>query len=291
MTWLVFALMALTAQLPFRFQLLLGRYLGKLSYSLLKQRRQIAERNIALCFPEKTKDEQAQLVKDHFENNGMSILETGMAWFMPYWRLRKRFVVKGREYWDALRKQEKGALIISIHFTTLEITNVAINRLYNMSMSYRPHKNPVYDLVQRWGRERHNPHSKAIARKDIRGMVKALKKGDWLWYAMDQDYGRRVSEFVPWFGIETATVAAAPRLLKMANVAAVGINYRRLPDLSGYEIAFLPAFDDIPSGNDHQDLCRLNQHIEQLVRDNPEEYLWVHRRFKTRPPGEAELYP
>jgi KDO2-lipid IV(A) lauroyltransferase len=286
----MFLLMALTAQLPFRLQLWIGKYIGLLAYRFMKKRRQVAQQNIALCFPDKSENEQEALVRNHFINNGMSILETGMAWFMPYWRLRKRFTVKGKEHWDKLREQGKGALIISIHFTTLEITNVAINRLYNMYMSYRPHKNPVYDLIQRWGRERHNPDSEAIARKDIRGMVKALKAGNWLWYAMDQDYGPRVSEFVPWFGIETATVSAAPRLLKMADVPAVGISYRRLPDLSGYEVEFLPAFEGIPSGDDHQDLLKLNQHIESLVRENPEEYLWVHRRFKTRPEGAADLY-
>jgi KDO2-lipid IV(A) lauroyltransferase len=221
----------------------------------------------------------------------MALFEMGMAWFMPYWRLQKRFVVKGEEHWNKLKEQGTGALIITIHFTTLEITNVAINRLFNMHMSYKPHKNPVYDLIQRWGRERHNKQSGAIARRDVRGMVKALKKGDWLWYAPDQDYGRKVSEFVPWFGIPTATVAAPPRLLRMAGVPAVAMTYRHLPDYQGYEIEFLPAFEDLPSGDDYADLVRLNQHVEDCVRANPAEYLWVHRRFKTRPTkAEASLY-
>ncbi|MGH1484635.1 MAG: LpxL/LpxP family Kdo(2)-lipid IV(A) lauroyl/palmitoleoyl acyltransferase [Cellvibrionaceae bacterium] len=290
LTWFGFLLLAILAQLPFRFQLWLGRCLGRLSYYLIKSRRRIAKKNIELCFPEKSAEEHKALVIEHFEATGMALFEMGMAWFMPYWRLKKRFVVKGQTHWEQLREQGTGALIITIHFTTLEIANVAINRLFNMYMSYRPHKNPVYDLIQRWGRERHNKNSGAIARRDIRGMVKALKQGDWLWYAPDQDYGRKVSAFVPWFGIETATVAAPPRLLRMAKVPAVAMVYRHLPDFSGYEIEFMPAFEGIPSGDDYADLVRINQHIESCVRNNPAEYLWMHRRFKTRPDGEAKIY-
>lgn len=294
LTWVSLAVSALLAQLPFVWQMWLGRCLGRGLYRVMTTRRYVAERNIELCFPEYSVTQRDALVKKHFEANGMTIFETGIAWFMPYWRLQKRFVVKGVEHWEALQQSEtgqsRGALIMAMHFNTLEITNVAINRLFDMSMSYRPHNNPVYDLVQQYGRERHNPRSKTVNRRDVRGMVKAMQQGGWLWYAADQDYGRKVSEFVPWFGIDAAMVAAPPRLAAMANVPIVGITYRRLPDYSGYEIVFLPAFDGLPSGDNTADLLRLNQHFEQCIRHNPEEYLWVHRRFKTRPVGEASLY-
>ncbi|MFT5117862.1 MAG: KDO2-lipid IV(A) lauroyltransferase, partial [Kiritimatiellia bacterium] len=162
--------------------------------------------------------------------------------------------------------------------------------LFNMSMSYRPHNNPVYDWVQCHGRERHNPNSVVVNRGDVRGMVRTMKQGGWLWYAADQDYGPKVSEFVPWFSLDVATVSAPPRLAAMADVPIVGITYRRLADYSGYEITFMPNFDHLPSGDNSADLRFLNQHYEQCVRDNPEEYLWVHRRFKTRPKGEPKLY-
>jgi KDO2-lipid IV(A) lauroyltransferase len=292
--WALLMLSALLAQLPFRFQMWLGRYLGRLLHRLMKTRRYVAERNVELCFPEYSEDRRVELVKKHFEANGMAVFETGIAWFMPYWRLRKRFVIKNEECWQALQQSDtgkpRGALIMAMHFNTLEITNVAINRLFDMSMSYRPHNNPVYDLVQQYGRERLNAHSKTVDRRDVRGMVKAMKNGGWLWYAADQDYGPKVSEFVPWFGVDAATVAAPPRLAAMADVPIVGITYRRLPDYSGYEIEFLPAFNRLPSGDNAADLVRLNQHFERCIRNNPEEYLWVHRRFKTRPVGEAKLY-
>jgi len=294
LTWMLLSLSALLAQLPFRLQMWLGRCLGRLLYRVMSTRRYVAERNVELCFPEYTSVQRETLVKKHFEANGMTIFETGIAWFMPYWRLRKRFLVKGVEHWQALQRsktgESSGALIMAMHFNTLEITNVAINRLFDMSMSYRPHNNPVYDRVQQYGRERHNSRSKTVSRRDVRGMVKAMKQGDWLWYAADQDYGPKVSEFVPWFGIDAAMVSAPPRLATMANVPIVGISYRRLPDFSGYEITFLPAFEHLPSGDNHADLIRLNQHFEACIRANPEEYLWVHRRFKTRPRGEPSLY-
>jgi len=290
-------LLFLVAQLPFSWQMRLGRLLGRLLFRLMKTRRYIAERNIELCFPEYTAAQRHALVLRHFETNGMTLFETGMAWFMPYWRLRKRFVVKGQAHWQAIqnalyqdRYQGKGALIIAMHFNTLEITNVAINRLFTMSMSYRPHNNPVYDFVQRRGRERHNPHSVAVDRGNVRGMIKAMKQGAWMWYAADQDYGPKVSEFIPWFGIPAATVSAPPRLAAMADVPVVAMTYRRLPNDQGYEICFKPAWDDFPSGDKYVDLQRLNDYFEQAIRENPEEYLWVHRRFKTRPPGREKLY-
>lgn len=295
LTWVYMLFLFLLAQLPFRLQMFMGRYLGRMLYHLMGTRRYVAERNIELCFPEKNKAQRDALVKKHFETNGITLFETGMAWFMPYWRLRKRFVIKGEARWRELQKQneeggKKGALIMAVHFNTLEITNVAINRLFNMSMSYRPHNNPVYDIVQRYGRERHNPQSEAVSRNDVRGMVRAMKNGGWLWYAADQDYGPKVSDFIPWFGIDAAMVSAPPRLAAMADVPIVGISYRRLAGYRGYEIEFMPAFESLPSGDNHADLHVLSQHYERCIRNNPEEYLWVHRRFKTRPQGQEKLY-
>lgn len=301
LVWLGMLCAAMLAQLPFRWQLCMGRLLGRLLYRIMTRRRHIAERNLELCFPQWSLSQRDAMVKKHFESNGMAVFESGMAWFMPRWRLRNRFVFKGIEHWraiqtttpDAVETQSmprQGALVMAIHFATLEITNVAINRLFDLSMSYRPHNNPVYNYVQKRGRERHNPRSRAVNRNDIRGMLRALKQGHWLWYAADQDYGPNVSEFVPFFGIDAAMVAAPPRLATIANVPVVGITYRRLDDYSGYEITFLPPFSNMPSGDNLQDLRVLNQHFERCIRDNIAEYLWVHRRFKTRRQGTQSVY-
>ena len=289
--WLGMGVMCLLAQLPFSWQMFLGKYLGRLLYYCARRRRLIAEINIALCLKELSAEEQTSLIKKHFETMGLTVFEMAMSWFMPWWRLKKRFTVTGEEHWQAIKDEGKGALVIGAHFNTLEIANGPVNRLFNLHMTYRPHDNPVYDFVQCLGRERHNPDAGMVDRYDVRGMVKTLKQGDWLWYVPDQDYGKKVSEFVPFFGIPAATVSATPRLLKMAKVPAVSITFRRLADYSGYEIKLLPIIEGIPSGDDRGDLISLNQHLESLIRDNPEEYLWEHRRFKSRPNGEKKIYP
>ncbi len=129
-----------------------------------------------------------------------------------------------------------------------------------------------------------------ILTKDYAVHVRTLKKGGLLWYAPDQDYGRKVSEFVPYFGIETATLSMTPKLLKMAKVPALALMYYRLPDFSGYVLDFREVIQGIPSGDNLADLTVLNQYIEACVREKPEEYWWVHRRFKTRPKGQPSLY-
>jgi KDO2-lipid IV(A) lauroyltransferase len=288
--WIAFGVLALLAQLPFKWQMWMGRKLGRLLYRLATRRRAIAERNIELCFPDYTAQQRQDLILRHFESNGLILFEMGMAWFMPYWRLRKRFVVKGREHWDALQNKNQGALVIGLHMATLEIANACANRFFTMSVSYRPHSNAVYDYIQYRGRSRHNPKAKSIARHDMRGMVRTLKKGGLLWYAPDQDYGPKISKFTPYFGIETATLSMTPRLLKMAKVPALTVMYHRLPDFSGYVLDFRGVLEGIPSGDDIADLTLLNQHIEACVREQPEEYWWVHRRFKTRPKGQASFY-
>ena len=291
LVWCGLGCMVLLAQLPFRWQMISGVWLGRLMYRLAHRRRQICERNIELCFPEWSDIEREDFVRRHFETMGVTVFEMGMSWFMPYSRLEKRFEIQGLEHWQALKAEGKGALVIGMHFNTLEIANGPVNRLFNLYMTYRPHNNPAYDFVQCLGRERHNPNAGMVDRRDVRGMVKVLKQGDWLWYVPDQDYGIKVSEFVPFFGIDAATVAATPRLLRMAKVPAVGITFKRKADLSGYVITLLPPFDHLPSGDDNADLLRLNQHFESCIRENPIDYLWTHRRFKTRPKGESSLYP
>lgn len=290
LTWLSLGLMALVAQLPYSWQIMMGRFLGWVAFYLARRRRHIAKCNIDLCFPEKSDTERYNLLREHFIGNGITLFEMGMAWFMPHSRLSKRFTIKGKEHWDALKEQGSGALIIGLHFNTLEIANFPVSQYFDLHTSYRAHNNAVFDFVQHRRRERNNQKSEAINRYDMRGMIRVLKKGDWLWYAPDQDYGRKVSEFVPWFGTPAATLAATPRLLKIAKVPAVGLTYKRLDNYQGYEIEFKPPLAGLPSGDDYQDLVTLNQYVEACVRANPSEYLWVHRRFKTRPKGLASVY-
>ena len=285
--WLSMFLLLVLAQLPYRWQVFLGRKLGRLGMLFAKRRRTVAERNIAACFPDMSSADRQQLLKKNFELYGLGIFEIGMAYFTPRRRMQGLFEIKGQEHWDKLRG--KGLMVIGMHFTSLEICNVGSCQNFDMNVLYEPHESPVYHYVQAHRRTRHNPNITIIESNNIRNVVRTLQSGKWLLYMPDFDYGLK-SEFVPWFGIPAATVTATPRIAAISKVPVVGVSFRHKPDFSGYEIELHPVFDNFPSGDNHADLLRINQFIEECVRRHPEEYSWIHPRFKTRPPGEAPFY-
>jgi Kdo2-lipid IVA lauroyltransferase/acyltransferase len=291
LTWFWFGLWWLASQLPFRLQLMLGNWLGRLGYRFLKRRRYIAQRNIDLCFPQWTVAERERLVRENFIATAMALFETGMAWFASRRRLQKLYTIEGAGHVQSHLDKGQGVLLLSLHFTSLEMLGVAMNGIIDcLAMSYRPHRNPVYDWVQSRRRAYHNPTASVIAAGDVRSMVRHLKKGHCVSYLPDQDFGPRHSVFVPLFGTLAATVTGLARLAKMANVPVVPlVNYRRA-DGKGYVFRALPPFENFPSGDDERDARQLNAHVEQCILAHPEQYLWVHRRFKTRPAGEADLY-
>lgn len=290
-TWLAFGLWWLVSQLPFRVQLKLGEWMGWLGYHLLKRRRFIARRNIELCFPELSEAEREKLVRANFTATATAVFETGMAWFWPLERLAKLCTVQDRERIQAQLDKGEGMLLLTLHFTTLEIMGAMFTgQLPRMAVSYRPHRNPVYDLIQNFLRARRNPDTAAIAAGDVRSMVRHLRNGYGIGYLPDQDYGPKHSVFVPLFGIPAATVTGLSRLAKMSGVPVIPIMSYRRADNRGYVLEVLPPFESFPSGDEARDARQLNEHVEDLVRQHPEQYLWVHRRFKSRPPGEPDLY-
>lgn len=291
LTWILFGCWFLVAQLPFAFQMKLGKLLGAVMYRFAKDRRAVAEKNIALCFPNLTSDEQQQLVADNFTSTAIALFETGIAWFWPKSRLEKLFDVEGVELLESYQREQQGALLLILHFTTLEMWGVACNQLLdNIDMTYRPHRNRVYDLIQSWGRSKHNPTSDVIAVGDVRSMVRSLRSGHFISYFPDQDHGIKHSVFAPLFGNQAATVTALARLIKMAKVPVVPLMCVRKADNSGYQLSVLPPWENYPSGDDLSDAKTLNAHVENCIRQQPDQYLWVHRRFKSRPEGEAPVY-
>ncbi|NIB41729.1 LpxL/LpxP family Kdo(2)-lipid IV(A) lauroyl/palmitoleoyl acyltransferase [Pseudomaricurvus alkylphenolicus] len=288
LTWLLIAGWWLIAQLPFRVQLVMGRGLGWFMYKFAKRRCLIARRNIELCFPELSPEQRDKMLRGTINSAAIALFETGISWFWPQTRLNNLFQVEGLDHLEKLEGQ--GALLLGLHFTTLEIAGVAINRAISIDMMYRPHKNPVYDYVQRRGRERHNPETNVIPRDDVRGTIRALKRGRIIWYAPDQDYGPKQSIFAPFFGVEAASVTATVRFAKMGKVPVIPLTHTRLPGGQGYRVTVHPPLEEFPSGDDLTDVCRVNAFFEEQIRKKPEQYLWVHRRFKTRPPGENDLY-
>lgn len=287
-TWLGMGLWWLVSLLPYRLLLLLGLGLGALFYHAGGARRRIVERNIELCFPELSPAQRQALVRANFASYGIALFEVPIAWWWPDRRFARLVELEGVEHIEQLRGQ--GALLMAIHYTTLEIGAQAVSRVTPVDGMYRPHGNPVYDYLQRKGRESRNPTGRVYPRKDVRGVLKALRSGRVLWYAPDQDYGPRQSVFAPFFGIPAASVTATARFAQMGNARVLPFSHVRLPNGRGYRVVIHPPLEDFPSGDDVADATRINGLVEQMIRRQPDQYLWAHRRFKTRPPGEPLLY-
>lgn len=221
-TWLMMGLWWLSAQLPFRLQLLLGKGIGRVMYDVAPRRRMIAKRNLELCFPELNQEQQQNLLLKNFEATGIAIFETGMAWFWSRKKLQNKVSINNFDELQALVEQKRGVLLVVFHFTTLEMLGAFTNYLIpTIHMTYRPHNNAVYDFVQARQRARHNTTSTVLDRDNVRGMLKSLKTGHCISYLPDQDYGRKQSVFVPFFGVVAATVTASSRLAAMAQTPVI----------------------------------------------------------------------
>lgn len=286
-TWFVIGLWKLFSQLPLSVLRLIGQLMATLMRKFAKRRCAIASRNIELCFPELSPEERESLLRKNLFHTSMNGLEMGMCWFQPHWRLKNIGDVTGLEH---LQNLDSGALMLSMHNTTIETMSAVVNPYFTkIDMMYRAHKNPVFDHVQRKARGRHNPECKMIDRNDLRGAIKVMRSGRILWYAPDQDYGIKQGIFATFFGIPAATITATPRLAKLGKAPVVPIFHRR-DDQGRCQVEILPPLENFPSDDENADVQRVNDLIEAQVRKYPEQYLWVHRRFKTRPENSEPLY-
>jgi KDO2-lipid IV(A) lauroyltransferase len=288
--WLGLGLLWLLVQLPYAALLRLGRVLGALMYRVAGSRRRIARRNLELCFPALDEAARERLLKDNFASTGIAFFEMAMSWWWPRARLQRLAHIEGLEHLQAAQAEGRGVILMALHFTTLEIGAALLGQRHTIDGMYREHKNPLFDYIQRRGRERHNLDASAIEREDVRGMLKVLRAGCAIWYAPDQDYGRKQSLFVPLFGIPAATVTATTKFARLGRALVLPFTQERLADGSGYRLVIHPPLADFPGESEEADCLRINRWVEQVVSATPEQYLWAHRRFKTRPEGEASLY-
>jgi KDO2-lipid IV(A) lauroyltransferase len=286
--WLGISVMKLIARLPLRQALWLGKTLGRASRHIAHRRRRIAEINLRLCFPEFSEQQRSRLLKAQFEAVGMGLFETALAWWSTDEQLKNRFQIEGLQHLDRAVSSGRGVILLTGHFTTLEIGARFITFHHAFHALYRPHKNPLYQTMMQHARETRSRRP-AITQNDVKGVLKALKQGHTVWYAPDQDYGRN-SVFVPFFAIAARTITASSRLARAGNALVVPYFPERLADNQGYRVTILPALENFPSDNVIADTRRINQLLEDWVRRVPEQYLWVHRRFKKRPQGEPGFY-
>ena len=287
--WLGLGVMRLIALLPYWLQMAIGSVLGWFMYTLARERRTFARINLELCFPEMSSLQRHHLLRKHFDSLGKGMVETAIAWWTPANRLNKLHSIKGLEHLDAAFEKGKGVILLSAHFTTLEIGGrlLSLHRLF--AAMYREHNNPLFDTVMRQRRDSY--FESTHERKDVRGTLRSLKANKAVWYAADQDYGRHHSVFAPFFGVPAALITATARISKLSGSPVVPFFQKRREDGTGYDLHLLPALDGFPSGDDVADATTINNVIEEEIRKQPAQYLWVHRRFKTRPEGMLRLYP
>lgn len=288
--WAAFGMLRLAILLPLPVLRVLGREFGRLYLLLGRRRARIARINIDLCFPERGATERAALVRRHFEAVGIGMFELGLAWWASDRRLRRITAWRGLEHLRAAHAQGKGVILLSAHFTTLDFSGRLISMCENMPPIkglYRPNENPVVEHFIRGNRERH--FDALILREDIRGMLRALKAGEVVWYAPDQNFGHKGSVFAPFFGVPAATNTATTRLASLSGAAVIPFFTFRRAD-GHYEQIIFPPLDDFPGPSPEADTTRINALFEDWVRQVPEQYFWTHRRFKDRPDDGPRFY-
>jgi Kdo2-lipid IVA lauroyltransferase/acyltransferase len=282
------ALYRLTTLLPWGPLMALGRGLGRLSQRLAPRRAGIARINLGLCFPELDAGAREALLRRHFESMGMGLMDMGLAWWASEERLAPWLRVQGTEHARAALSRGRGAIFLTAHFTSIEMSGRALRGLGPMHPVYRPHQSPAIEAFVRAQREHHT--ETAIPRDDVRLLLRTLKEGKGIWFAPDQNFGHKGSLFSPFFGIPAATNTATARLARLSGAPVVPVVAFRREDTPGWDVYIGPALADFPSDDLQRDTDRINALMETWVRRAPAQYLWSHRRFKDRPAGEERFY-
>ena len=287
MTRIALALMWLLHWLSFSVQAALGRSLGRLLYRFGHERRHIANTNLRLCFPQLSDGERDALARRHFEAFGRSFIERGLLWWAPEARIRRLSQVTGSAALDAVIGRQAVILLVP-HFVGLDMAWTRLSMDYDMSGIYANQKNLLFNAVLYKGRARFG-HSQMFSRQEsTRKGLRAMKAGMPFFYLPDMDFGQRDTIFVPFFGFPAATITGLSRLARLAGAVVIPVIADMRDD--GYTIAFGEPWQDFPGRDIESDTRRMNAYIESEVLKRPEQYFWLHKRFKTRPAGEASVY-
>jgi len=288
LSWLAVGLMWLLGRLPSWLGLLLVSPLGPLTYYLMGSRRKVAQRNIERCLPELNAAEREQVLKGCFRSLARMLVETAWCWSGSLEKLATRTRVEGLENLQDAEELGAGVLVLTFHTTCLEMGGFILCNNTRTSGIYRPTKNPVIEWYQNRGRLRLTEH--LVKKDNPRKAIRILKKGGVVWYAPDQDFGADQTAFAPFFGIQTSTLLATRRFPALTGCAVVPMFPRYEEDSKTYVMTVFPALEDFPTDDVLADLTRVNAIMEEQARKVPMQYWWIHRRFKTRPPGEPPFY-
>ena len=285
--WLGIGVLMTLARLPWPMQRALGRVFGLMLRVFLQKRSTIAARNLALCFPEIDSAARKSLLREHFAALGIGVFEFARAWWGSIVPLRRDVRIEGLEHLAAARANGRGVIVVSGHFTTLEVCGRLLCDHVPLAGMYRPYRQPAMEWAVRRGRARYA--AAMFPKHDVRGVVRHLKRGGLLWYAPDQDPSRGDSVFVPFFGQPAHSLTSTHQLARLSGAAVVVFQHARRND-GGYTLRLWPELEDFPSSDATFDTARIMATIETMARAAPAQYLWIHRRFKRRPDGAADPY-
>jgi len=274
------------SKLPFSWQRWIGRRLGGVMFRIMKRRRQITEVNLALCFPELGAKARTSMVREVFNNNAIGLFESAWAWWASDQRLEPCFEVRGLEHIAAAKAEGFGVLLTGGHYSSLDLGGRLMGMVTDYHLIYRPHNNALFQSVLSKGRLF---CAGQIDNRNTRQAIRALRKGDTVWFAPDQDMGPKQSIYAPFFGIEAATVPSAAKLAKLGNAKVLMFGQQRLEN-GRYLITVEPALENFPSEDLAADTAKINLELERLIKMSPAQYMWAHRRFKTHPEGKNFRY-
>ena len=287
--WIGIVFLMILAILPWAIQYRLGQSLGSVAFNNLKSRRKTTIRNLEVCFPEWTPEEVEANARQVFIDQMIGIFETLNAWYSPQW-FKNRVKIEGLEHIKNAQANGQGILLLGTHSTLLDAGGYLCAQFFEPDVVYRPQNNPLLDMLI--VRCRATIYANQIDHDDMRGLIRNLKKGHAIWYSPDQDFGLKQGVMAPFFGTPAATVTAHRRLLKISKAVAIPLYFYRDGDIANpsYHVLIEPALDQFPSADEVEDAIRVNQIIENQLRIAPTQYMWFHRRFKTRPQGYDKIY-
>ncbi len=265
-----------------------GEAVGSLLFVLLKARRHIALTNLRLCMPELSEAERVALARRHFQSYSRSIFERAVLWWAPAARLRRLIRVEPAVPLEAIAAGP--VILLCPHFVCLDVAGVAIAMEASASSMYVAQKNQLFDQVLRRGRERFRPVRLFSRQEGIKPILRALRERLPYFMLPDMDFGDKDAPFVPFFGVPAATLTATARIAATAGAAVIPVVATFLPGYQGWQVKIYPAWENYPGDDLIAATRRMNEFIEERVREAPAEYFWTHKRFKTRPEGEASLY-
>lgn len=287
-SWIALGVLRLLSLLPYRWIIAMGRGLGRLARRVLVNQAQVARCNMRLCLPFLSDLEQEGLLMRHFEALGVALFESAMAWWSTDAQILALAQIEGLEHLRYALARGSGVIVLTAHFTTLEIGARILNAATPINVVYRPPKNAVLAYIAHANRQRRA--RRAIRHNDVRSMVRALKNNECVWYAPDQSYRNKGAKMVPFFGTPAATNVSTARLVKLTDAAVLLYSHERLPDGRGYRAVIHPPQEACTSHCPDSQITCFNAFIESEVRRIPEQYWWVHRRFKGLTPDYPNYY-